>query len=68
MNHTELRDFPSKTLNLVSSLIDKRTATIRNQGFMTIETIEELDSLLEFQTQVLYASMIVSKEEKVSQS
>lgn len=66
MNHTELRDFPSKTLQLIFGLIEKRTVTIRNQGFTTIETNEELANLLEFQTQVEYARLLVLKEETVT--
>ena len=65
MNHTELRDFSSKTLALISGLIDKRTAKIRQAEIVVGSDKEELDNLLEFQTQVEYAKMLVLKEEKV---
>ncbi len=65
MNNIPLTAFKSKTLLQVSKLIEKRTATIRNQGFTTIETNEELSNLLDFQTQVEYARQLVSKEETV---
>lgn len=70
MNHTELRDFSSKTLALISALIDKRIAQIRERHELlwSAETREEITSLLGFQTQVEYAYMLVLKEEKVSQS
>jgi len=66
MNAVKLRDFPAKTLQQVSALIDKRTATIRQVALVTEFEYdkEELSNLLTFQTQIEYALQLVKDEEK----
>lgn len=68
MNHTQLRDFKPETLLLISKLIDKRTSKIRETVFLerTHQEQTELDNLLEFQTQTLYARSLVLSEQKVN--
>jgi len=65
MNNIRLRDFPAKTLQQVSALIDKRTKRIRDipTVYRTDEEKEELPNLLTFQTQVEYALQLVEDEQ-----
>ena len=62
-NQVKLRDFPAKTLQQVSALIDKRTATIRKAEIVVGHDKEELDNLLMFQTQCEYALQLVKDEQ-----
>lgn len=68
MNHTELRDFKPETLLIVSGLIDNRIKEIREipPFGRTHAQHVELDDLLEFQTQTLYARALVLREQKVT--
>ncbi len=70
MNNVRLRDFHPETLLRVSNLIDKRISEIRVTPYIgrTHEQDMELDELLQFQTQALYARELVKSENKVSQS
>jgi len=70
MNQVKLRDFPAKTLQQVSALIDRRTARIREVPPFgrTHSEREELENLLTFQTQIEYAKQLVKDEDKVAQS
>ncbi len=70
MNNVQLREFDNFTLHKVSNCIDLRVQEIRDihpKDRTDVET-EQLSSLIGFQTQVLYASQLVERELKVSQS
>jgi hypothetical protein len=70
MNKIMLRDFTPETLLLVSRLIDRRTIKIRETPPFgrTKEQNEELENLLQFQTQILYSRQLVLSEQKILQS
>ncbi len=67
MNNVQLREFDSFTLDLVSKCIDTKVQELReiHPQDRTPEQLNELTSLLGFQTQTLYAAELVKREQKV---
>jgi len=62
MNNVKLTDFDMETLSQVSYVLKYRIALMISYGDPTQK--KELDNLLEFNTQVLYAFSIVKEREK----